>query len=353
MELRGRVASEMVIPKHQLTSQLLDSDDEPDTKNYSSCGQDGRIVGGTVGEILVESKLNRKVAFSLRMKDVFTTVVDSPWWWVLAVYVCIYLFMWFFFAWIYYVLRTDTYQEKQCITGIETFWDAYFFSFQTQQTIGYGNFAPESHGGCFMEIIVVAFQTLVGLLTDSVVVGLVVSKVQRPQNRTSTILFSKSLVITLRENRMFLAFRVADMRRHMLCESHITCFLYCHHRTLEGELADVEAFPLEITPHKYTPLFLPHTFLHEITPDSPLATVAFPLKGSHRTPNASADRSAEIVVLLEGVSATTGMGVQARRSYFLRDALWGRDFVPLVSYTDGTIKVDYTKIDSTYMQEWK
>ncbi len=51
------------------------------------------------------------------------------------------------------------------------------------------------------------------------------------------------------------------------------------------------------------------------------------------------------------MSATTGMGVQARHSYFLRDALWGREFVPVVSYVDGTIEVDYTKLDNTFMQE--
>ena len=43
-------------------------------------------------------------------------------------------------------------------------------------------------------------------------VGLVFSKLSRPQLRTKTVIFSQRAVITLRNRRLFLIFRIGDLR---------------------------------------------------------------------------------------------------------------------------------------------
>lgn len=58
----------------------------------------------------------------------------------------------------------------------------------------------------------------------------------------------------------------------------------------------------------------------------------------------------ELVVLLEGVAESTGISVQARRSYLPHEILWGRRFRRLLDLgkDDGTVGVDFSLFHVTY-----
>lgn len=62
-----------------------------------------------------------------------------------------------------------------------------------------------------------------------------------------------------------------------------------------------------------------------------------------------ADRSLEIVVLIEGNDSTTGGVVQARHSYTGDDILWNTSFVPCVLQDDDTggAVIDYSLFHHT------
>ena len=67
-----------------------------------------------------------------------------------------------------------------------------------------------------------ALQTFIGILIDSLVVGLFFVKISRPGRRASTIVFSKNAVITKRNGRLQLIFQVTNLQSSQLIGKHIS-----------------------------------------------------------------------------------------------------------------------------------
>ena len=64
-------------------------------------------------------------------------------------------------------------------------------------------------------------QNCIGCLMQTLMAGIVFAKLARPKKRAETIMFSKNAVITMRDGRLCLLFRVGDMRRSQLAEAHV------------------------------------------------------------------------------------------------------------------------------------
>ena len=87
--------------------------------------------------------------------------------------------------------------------------------------------------------------------------------------------------------------------------------------------------------------FLPLTWtiVHPIDRDSPLYEV---------TPQRLAERSAELLVLINGFDDTFSQVVHARTSYRFDEILWGRRFVPAFSADErGELVLSLDRIDET------
>ena len=55
-------------------------------------------------------------------------------------------------------------------------------------------------------------QSVLGCLIQAFMVGLVFSKLSRPQLRQKTVIFSTQAVVTLRNRKLCLIFRIGDLR---------------------------------------------------------------------------------------------------------------------------------------------
>jgi potassium inwardly-rectifying channel subfamily J len=58
--------------------------------------------------------------------------------------------------------------------------------------------------------------------------GIVFAKLARPKKRAETIMFSKNAVITMRDGRLCLLFRIGDMRKSQLTEAHVRLMVSGH-----------------------------------------------------------------------------------------------------------------------------
>lgn len=311
------------------------------------------------------------------LQDIFTTLVDAQWRWTLLVFALNFLLSWLGFAIIWWLIvyshgdlspeknprlavalaaattasnATQTSpvilaEEKEwtpCVKDVSGFVSCFLFSVETQHTIGYGS--RHTTEECPEAIFVMCLQSIVGVMIQAFMVGIVFAKLSRPKKRTQTLLFSRNAVICQRDGYLCLMFRVGDMRKSHIVEAHVRAQLIKRKVTQEGE--ELPYYQHELTvggDGEEDKIFFiwPTTIVHKIDPASPLY---------HLSAAEMIRERFEIVVILEGVIESTGMTTQARSSYLPSEVLWGHRFQPLVSFKKetGEYEVDYSLFNNTY-----
>ncbi|CAI5455039.1 unnamed protein product [Caenorhabditis angaria] len=159
--------------------------------------------------------------------DIFTTVIEMKWRWCLLYFSLSFLISWSFFATLYFLIAKQHGDIEQvsnvtwtpCIVNVHNELNAFLFSFTTQTTIGYGFRYPTDT--CPLTIVTMCFQFMWGVMTQTLMAGIIFSKLARPIKRAATLIFSKNAVICLRDGKLCLLFRVGDMRKSSLAEAHV------------------------------------------------------------------------------------------------------------------------------------
>ena len=256
------------------------------------------------------------------LSDLYHFLLVSPWSRLLMMLALLYVASNCLFA-VAYLLAGDSIQGGR--PG--SFADAFFFSVQTMATIGYGNLLPRT----LWANILVALESLVGLLGLAVLTGLIFAKFSRP---TARVLFSRVAVIAPWEGVPSLIFRMANQRGNQIVEARVHVVLARNETTAEGEvfrrLHDLELI------REQTALFaFSWTAIHPIGDASPL----------HEATRASlAESEAEIIVSLIGLDESFSETVHARYAYRADDIVWGVRFVDILSrLPDGRAQIDYTR----------
>ncbi|XP_017598281.1 PREDICTED: LOW QUALITY PROTEIN: G protein-activated inward rectifier potassium channel 3, partial [Corvus brachyrhynchos] len=130
--------------------------------------------------------------------------------------------------------------------------------------------------------------------------------------------FSSHAVVSLRDDRLCLMFRVGDLRDSHIVEASIRAKLIQSKQTQEGEFIPLDQTDLSVgfeTGDDRLFLVSPLIISHEIDERSPFWDVS---RGQLERDDF------EIVVILEGMVEATGMTCQARSSYLVDEVLWGQ-----------------------------
>ncbi|ODN02309.1 Inward rectifier potassium channel irk-1, partial [Orchesella cincta] len=287
------------------------------------------------------------------MTDIFTTLLEVKWRWTLTIFCIVYFGSWTIFALLWYAIlyyhgdiqNFEKESWEPCITGIQNFTEAFLFSVETQQTTGYGFYHLTER--CSTAIFLFCIQSIVGVILEGLLVGLVFAKVSRAKKRSETIMFSRNAVINKRDGILCFMFRVADMRTTTLLEAHVRAQLVRKRVTSEGEVIAYHQEELEVggdgEKDDKVLLFWPTTVIHRITDSSPLRDIT--QEDLHTYNNLF-----EIIVVLEGIVESTGLTVQARSSYLPSEVLWGQRFANLTSCktSSGMRAIDYSLFHNTY-----
>lgn len=325
-----------------LTESLLDGDGARPTNESifnSSRRSSSRLQSKlpTRERLLCRSNARSTVAFIhidmgyfRFIKDGFTTIVNSRWYVILLVFCLSYIVSWLLFGIFWFGAESlyQHYYNETCISHVQkSFVSAFLFSLETQVTIGYGyRFIDEN---CSLGVLILLLQCLIGLIIDSVMLGLVFTKLTRPRNRRKTIYFSKLAVIrTATDGKRYLEFRIVDVRRSQLVEAHVRAILYWYKEDRTGELI-LEQHDLDVgydTGTDRVILLAPVIVRHPITPSSPLYSIN--VDNIH-------SQDFEIVVALEGIVESTGLTAQVLWSYTEREVLIGYKFRPMIQRKKG------------------
>ncbi|NWH75576.1 KCNJ5 protein, partial [Piaya cayana] len=299
------------------------------------------------------------------LSDIFTTIVDLKYRWFLFVFMMCYIVTWVVFGTIYFFdawARGDVWHRGDpdwpaCIENVDGFVSALLFSVESQRTIGYGSRMVTAN--CAEGVILLMAQSIVGSMIDALMVGCMFVKISRPKKRAQTLIFSKNCVISRRDEKLCLMFRVGDLRESHMVDAKIRAKLIKSRQTAEGEFIPLEQSELNLgydTGEDRLFLVEPQIICHVINAHSPFWDLS--AESLRR-------EQFEIIIILEGIVEATGewstrghrllnhclpagMTCQARTSYTEDEILWGYRFEPCMSLEKGAFRVDYSRFDMTF-----
>jgi inward rectifier potassium channel len=206
-----------------------------------------------------------------------------------------------------------------------SFADAFFFSFDTMATIGYGDKVPRGMGANLLSLA----QVMIGMAGLAVTTGLVFAKFARP---TARVLFSRVAVIHQFDGLPSLLFRMANARANQIVEAELTVVATRSEKTLEGEPIR-KVYDLKLRRSRSSVFSLTWLAVHPITPESPL----------HGLDAASLSQSGiNIMVSVSGLDEHLGATVHARHAYGPAEVVFGARFADILQVQpDGSAVVDY------------
>ncbi|KAL7878857.1 hypothetical protein AOLI_G00098310 [Acnodon oligacanthus] len=282
------------------------------------------------------------------LSDLFTTLVDLRWRFSFFIFTLVYVLNWLFFGllwWLIALIRGDLLHMNEegwtpCVENLNGFVSAFLFSIETETTIGYGYRVITEK--CPEGIILLLVQAILGSIVNAMMVGCMFVKISQPKNRAETLMFSHKAVISVRDNKLCLMFRVGDLRNSHIVEASIRAKLIRSEQTKEGEFIPLNQTDINIgfdTGDDRLFLVSPLIISHEINEKSPFWEMS----------QAQMEKEEfEIVVILEGMVEATGMTCQARSSYLDSEVLWGYRFTPVLSLEKGFYEVDYNNFHDIY-----
>ncbi|MEE6467825.1 hypothetical protein FKM82_008080 [Ascaphus truei] len=282
------------------------------------------------------------------LSDIFTTLVDLKWRFNLFIFVLVYTVTWLFFGmiwWLIAYIRGDLEHIgdkawNPCVDNLNGFVSAFLFSIETETTIGYGYRVITDK--CPEGIILLLVQSVMGSIVNAFMVGCMFVKISQPKKRAETLVFSTNAVISMRDGKLCLMFRVGDLRNSHIVEASIRGKLIKSKQTKEGEFIPLNQTDINVgydTGDDRLFLVSPLIISHEINQHSPFWDIS-----KAQLPK----EDLEIVVILEGMVEATGMTCQARSSYVTSEILWGHRFTPVLTLEDGFYEVDYNSFHDTY-----
>lgn len=230
----------------------------------------------------------------------------------------------------YFALGAGALGGDEAATSFQRYLLDFYFSVHTFATIGYGNVHPLRNAAHLL----VTLESLVGLLSVSLMTGLVFARFARPVAR---ILYSHQAVIApyAPTGRAFM-FRLVNGRSNQLIDLHATVAL----SMLRDDGKPGRAFfdlPLEREGVMLFPLAW--TIVHPIAPGSPLY-------GMSR--EQMRERDAEFSVVIRATDETFAQGVHSRTSYRVDEIIWGARFSDLFLRRPGQpLGIDISRIHFT------
>jgi inward rectifier potassium channel len=211
----------------------------------------------------------------------------------------------------------------------ERFTRSFFFSVHTLATIGYGNIVPVTMAAN----VLVAFESLVGLLGFAIIAGIMFARFARPR---AEIVFSRYAVIAPYRDGKALMFRIVNKKRNEIVEMAAQVLLA---RRKRGGISvtDREFIQLKLERDRVVFFPLSWTIVHPIDESSPLRGCA--AAQLH-------EMDAELLILLNGFDETFSQTVHTRSSYKVDEVVWGAKFTSMFNPLDedGIISIDIRKL---------
>lgn len=229
--------------------------------------------------------------------NIFHYLITIPWYRFNLLVFAAYLVVNTFFASVYLTVGMDQIDGDLGQTGMEKFWDAFFFSAQTLTTVGYGRQNPLGLTANFVS----ALECLVGLMSFALMTGLLYSRFSRP---VVNLIYSKNLLLAPYQQGTALMFRIANTKKNHLIDCEVEVLLAMD--VADGDKTQRRFFNLDLERKKIQSLMLSWTIVHPITNQSPLHELST---------QDLIDCDAEFLFFFKAFDDTYSQNVHTRHSY--------------------------------------
>jgi inward rectifier potassium channel len=292
--------------------------------------------GSVVARVSNRRLLNRDGTFNVRRRGLgilsslsaYHALLTMSWPHFLVTVIAFYIVTNAFFATIYWALGPTALSSPPDM-GLGTgFIRAFFFSVQTEGTIGYGHVYPMG----VATNLVVTVESVVGLLTFALITGLLFARFSRP---TARLVFSDTAVIAPYRGITAFEFRIVNSRSNELIDVEARVVLN-RYEMVDGRRVR-RFYPLALERTMVTFMPLSWTIVHPIDPTSPLFGVT-------REEFIASDP--EFLILLSGIDETFSQTVHARSSYNAKETVWGAKFGDIYDPMDDReiVTIDITRV---------
>jgi inward rectifier potassium channel len=268
----------------------------------------------------------KRTGLKWRDANPYLMLIDTTWPRFLLIVTAAFLAINVIFAGLYLLVGIEHLRGLE--SDMSGFSNAFFFSFHTLTTVGYGNVYPEGA----MANTVSSLEAASGLMVFAIATGLLYGRFSRPSAR---IVYSKNAIIAPYQDGTSLQFRVANARRNTLMNLEARVLLMIVDGADGGLKRNFINLPLE-RPSIYF-FALTWTIVHPIDSASPFFG---------KTREDLAKLSAEVLILIQGFDDTFSQQVHSRYSYRHDEFVWGAKFIPSFKVdSGGSLVVEVDRID--------
>ena len=241
----------------------------------------------------------------------YHTMLSMPrwkfWLWLIIPYIIVNAI----FAFLYFSIGVEHLDGMQKGTPWHNYIEAFFFSFQTFTTVGYGHVSPEGT----LTSSVAAFESFLGVLTLALAAGVFYGRFSKPR---SFLKFSDIALIAPYKDGRALMFRTAPYKNNHLNDAEVK--LTMGMRVMRNGEEKNEFYTLSVEFSKINALVLNWTIVHPINEDSPIYGMSLDdLKKAQ----------AEVLVYLKAFDEGFANTVVARTSYIADEFIEGAKFRPM------------------------
>ena len=278
----------------------------------------------------------RKIGINSNIRDNFHLLINMSWARFLSLALIGIFIINIAFALVYVMIGVE--QLSGDIEGdtLDNILQAFYFSFQTFTTVGYGQIVPI---GKFINLV--AFlESTTGLMVFAIITGLLYGRFSKASMR---ILYSSKSLIAPHKDGWAFMFRVTNMRKSMLTELSASLSISIVEKVKEEKVRRYYLLPLEIKFIQFFPASW--TIVHYIDQKSELAKIDLSKLN---------DLDAEFIVQLKGFDQTFSQTVHSHYSYICSEVVVGGKFKPAYSYDeDGTMILPIDQFHEYELVEYK
>ncbi|KAI5097994.1 hypothetical protein C0J45_11721 [Silurus meridionalis] len=278
------------------------------------------------------------------MLDIWTTLIEINWTFLMFLFVASFILSWFVFALLYYWVggtngdlwwQNPPVYHNACVVNVYDLTTAFLYSLETQTFIAYGYRAITSY--CPGAVAVYVFQVILGVFITCFWGGVVMAKISLPKIRAKAIIFSKMAVICTKQDALCLKIRVANLRKSLMIGTQIYGKFIKTTTTTEGEtiIMDQVNIDFSVETGKDNLFFIsPLTLYHVIDKTSPFFKMAV---------DTFQNQDFELVVFMDSVAEYTSFSCHVRTSYIPKEIIWGYQFLPIISRNKaGKYRIDFS-----------
>ena len=252
----------------------------------------------------------QKIGVPGNIRDTYQTLIKITWTKFFVLTFVFIVLLNILFAIAYVFIGVDDLVGDQEGDFWQNFSEAFFFSFQTFTTVGYGHISPIGK----LVNFVAAIESATGLMVFAIITGLLYGRFSRPSMR---LLFSDNAIVAPYKEGWGLMFRVVNLRKSTLLEIGASVALTIHIKEGGENKRKYYRLNLEIDKIEFFPATW--TIVHSIDDKSPFNTLDL---------NNLEKEDLEIVIQLNAFDDTFSQYVHSRYSYQGSEIIVGAKFKP-------------------------